>query len=54
MTSESAATKSEQEPERAPDSPDTEPLWAAWFRRKISLALTLTALVPLLILAYSL
>ncbi len=54
MTSESEATKSEQEPERAPDSPDTEPLWAAWFRRKISLALTLTALVPLLILAYSL
>src|SRR5713101_1008882 len=52
MTSESEATKSEQEPERAPDSPDTEPLWAAWFRRKISLALTLTALVPLLILAY--
>src|SRR3990170_4192607 len=30
------------------------PLWDHWFRRKISLALTLTALVPLLILAYSL
>jgi diguanylate cyclase (GGDEF)-like protein len=30
------------------------PLWGQWFRRKISLALTLTALVPLLILAYSL
>ena len=29
------------------------PLWGQWFRRKISLALTLTALVPLLILAYS-
>ena len=51
MTSESEATKSEQEPERAPD---TAPLRGAWFRRKISLALTLTALVPLLILAYSL
>ena len=32
----------------------TSPLWGQWFRRKISLALTLTALVPLLILAYSL
>ena len=30
------------------------PLWGQWFRRKISLALTLTALVPLLILAFSL
>jgi diguanylate cyclase (GGDEF)-like protein len=29
------------------------PLWGQWFRRKVSLALTLTALVPLLILAYS-
>ncbi len=54
MTSESEATKSEQEPERASDSPDTAPFRGEWFRRKISLALTLTALVPLLILAYSL
>src|ERR1700730_11315083 len=28
-------------------------LWGQWFRRKIFLALTLTALVPLLLLAYS-
>ena len=51
MTSETEAIKPEQEPERAPE---TEPLWGTWFRRKISLALTLTALVPLLVLAYSL
>ena len=31
----------------------TAPLWGEWFRRKISLALTLTALVPALLLAYS-
>src|SRR6267142_4908594 len=28
-------------------------LWGQWFKRKIVLALTLTALVPLLLLAYS-
>src|SRR5215467_5037373 len=54
MTSELEATKSAQEPERAPDSPDMAPLWGSWIRRKISLALTLTALVPLLVLVYSL
>jgi diguanylate cyclase (GGDEF)-like protein len=51
VTSESGATKAEEVLEAAPQ---TEPLWGAWFRRKISLALTLTALVPILILAYSL
>src|ERR1700694_2214986 len=51
MTSESGATKAGEELEPAPEA---APLWGAWFRRKISLALTLTALVPLLILAYSL
>lgn len=33
--------------------PVTGLLWGRWFRRKISLALTLTALVPLLLLLYS-
>ena len=51
MLRELAATTELQEPAPAPT---TAPLWGPWFRRKISLALTLTALVPLLILAYSL
>ena len=33
--------------------PSAGSLWGQWFRRKIFLALTLTALVPLLLLAYS-
>ena len=51
MIGESEATKVLQEPAPTPASAH---LWGAWFRRKILLALTLTALVPLLILAYSL
>jgi len=51
MPSDMDATAAIQEPEPAPRS---APLWDHWFRRKISLALTLAALVPLLILAYSL
>src|SRR6266851_6638558 len=46
MLGELEATKVLQEPAASP-------LWGEWFRRKISLALTLTALVPLLVLAYS-
>src|SRR6266436_8785327 len=46
MLGELEATKVLQEPAATP-------LWGEWFRRKISLALTLTALVPLLVLAYS-
>src|SRR3990172_6060271 len=56
MLGELDATPGLQEP--APDppapAPMDAPLWDHWFRRKISLALTLTALVPLLILVYSL
>jgi diguanylate cyclase (GGDEF)-like protein len=51
MLAELESTAGIQEP--APP-PTAAPLWDRWFRRKISLALTLTALVPLLILAYSL
>jgi diguanylate cyclase (GGDEF)-like protein len=51
MLSEPEATPVLQGPGPAPLP---APLWGHWFRRKISLALTLTALVPLLILAYSL
>jgi diguanylate cyclase (GGDEF)-like protein len=51
MLSELEATTVLQGPGPAPLA---APLWGHWFRRKISLALTLTALVPLLILAYSL
>ena len=46
MLGELEATKVLQEPAASP-------LWGEWIRRKISLALTLTALVPLLVLAYS-
>src|SRR5260370_25084693 len=46
MLGELEATKVLQEPAASP-------LWGGWLRRKISLALTLTALVPLLVLAYS-
>ena len=51
MLRELEATKVLQEDGSAPVA---APLWGQWFRRKISLALILTALVPLLILAYSL
>jgi diguanylate cyclase (GGDEF)-like protein len=51
MLSERETTSEGQE---AAPTPRTASLWGSWFRRKISLALTLTALVPLLILAYSL
>src|SRR3990172_412911 len=51
MLGELDATTELQEPTPAPTA---APLLGDWFRRKISLALTLTALVPLLILAYSL
>src|SRR3990172_6501385 len=51
MLGELDATTELQEPTPALTA---APLWDHWFRRKISLALTLTALVPLLILAYSL
>lgn len=52
MLGELEATTELQEPAPAPTA---APPWGHWFRRKISsLALTLTALVPLLILAYSL
>src|ERR1700694_654684 len=50
MLGESGATTEVKEPRPAMVA---SPLWGQWFRRKISLALTLTALVPLLILAYS-
>jgi diguanylate cyclase (GGDEF)-like protein len=43
----------ELEATRVLQEPAASPLWGEWFRRKISLALTLTALVPLLVLAYS-
>jgi diguanylate cyclase (GGDEF)-like protein len=51
MLAQLEATKVLQAPEPAPAA---AALWGTWFRRKISLALTLTALVPLLVLAYSL
>ena len=50
MLGELGATTEVKEPTPAAVA---SPLWGQWFRRKISLALTLTALVPLLILAYS-
>ena len=40
--------------QKSAPAPAAATLWGEWFRRKILLALTLTALVPLLILAYSL
>src|SRR5574341_225235 len=51
MLGEIEATTVSQEPAPARTA---APLWGPWFRRKIALALTLTALLPLLILAYSL
>src|SRR5262245_50222519 len=54
MTRESEATKSEQEPGRAPDCREVSPFWGPWFRRRFSLSHTLTGLVRLLLLAYSL
>ena len=41
------------DPQEADSLRAAGPLWGRWFRRKISLALTLTALVPLLLLLYS-
>jgi len=38
---------------RAAAAAEAGRLWSQWFRRKISLALTLSALVPLLLLGYS-
>ena len=50
MPSEPSATGEPKEPGPATEA---EALWGDWFRRKIQLALTLTALVPLLILVYA-
>ena len=50
MLGELGATTELKEPAPATAA---SPLWGQWFRRKISLALTLTALIPLLVLAYS-
>ncbi len=50
MLGELEPTSEPREPEPAPTA---VPLWGHYFRRKVSLALTLTSLVPLLILAYS-
>ena len=44
----------ELEPAKVLEEPAVARVWGESFRRKISLALTLTALVPLVILAYSL